>query len=123
MKLDTVTLKDLAAIAQSLATVAAIAVGGLLWAKSQVQFDPTRGGQYRLHKELTVGESAHITGRSTLAEVASIAGVPVEHLVKALQLPADVDPHVRLGRFKREYGFEIEDVRRIVYEYPATSGT
>ncbi len=100
-----------------LAVLAVIATGGLLWAKSRVQFDPTRGGQYHLHEELTVGESAHITGMNTLAEVSNIFGIPVEHLVEALQLPVDVDTSLQLGRLKREYGFELEDVRRIVYEY------
>ena len=56
----------------------------------------------------------HISGRTTLAEAAKIGGMPVEELVFQLQLPADVDVDEQLGRLKRQHGFEIEDIRKIL---------
>ncbi len=55
-----------------------------------------------------------IIGRTTLIEAANIGNMSVEQLVDKLNLPKNVDPEERLGRLKREYGFEIQDVRKIV---------
>jgi hypothetical protein len=56
--------------------------------------------------------SLHVSGQTTLAEAAEIGGTPVEELILKLSLPSDVDIDERLGRLKRQYGFEIHDVRR-----------
>lgn len=60
-------------------------------------------------------ESEHITGRHTLREAAQVAGMSAEELKMKLGLPVNVDPDERLGRLKQQYGFEIHDVREIVF--------
>ncbi|MFW6108507.1 MAG: DUF4405 domain-containing protein [bacterium] len=61
------------------------------------------------------GESdSAIRGRNTLAEAAQAAGVPVQRLIAALELPAHTDPQTRLGHLRRERGFEMHEVRDVV---------
>jgi hypothetical protein len=55
----------------------------------------------------------YITGRTTLSQAAKMAGISVEQLISEVQLPSNVSSNERLGRLKWQYGFEIEDVRRI----------
>ncbi len=63
------------------------------------------------------GEDHTIHGSMTLRDVQELTGVPVDHIITALRLPADVPRDERLGRLRRSYGFEIDDVRRIVGGY------
>ena len=58
-----------------------------------------------------------IRGSMTLAEIQEAAGVPADHIVEELGLPASVQKDDHLGRLKRAYGFAIDDVRRIVAAY------
>ncbi|MDB4433202.1 DUF4405 domain-containing protein [bacterium] len=58
-----------------------------------------------------------IRGSMTLAEVEEATGVPADHIIEELELPAGVREDDRLGRLKAAYGFEIDDVRRIVAAY------
>ena len=67
-------------------------------------------------------ETSHIAGQTTLAEAAEAAGISMEQFKQKLNLPDDVEPDEQLGRLKREYGFEIQDVRRIVYLNRRSSG-
>jgi len=63
-----------------------------------------------------------LRGRSTLAEAAQEAGVPVARLLAELKLPADTDPRARLGHLRQEHAFEMEHVRAVVerLKAPAT---
>jgi hypothetical protein len=58
-----------------------------------------------------------IRGSMTLAEIQEATGVPADHIVEELGLPASVQKDDRLGRLKRAYGFAIDDVRRIIAAY------
>jgi len=58
-----------------------------------------------------------IRGSMTLAEIQETTGVPAEHIIEDLGLPASVQRDERLGRLKRAYGFAIDDVRRIIAAY------
>jgi hypothetical protein len=58
-----------------------------------------------------------IRGFMTLAEVQEATGVPAQHIVEQLGLPAGVRHDERLGRLKTTHGFAIDDVRRIVQSY------
>jgi hypothetical protein len=58
--------------------------------------------------------SIQISGQTTLAQAAEVRGLRLKELILQLQLPADVDVDERLGRLKRQYDFEIDDVRGIV---------
>jgi hypothetical protein len=59
----------------------------------------------------------HVSGSMTLQELVEASGVPASHILDALGLPGDTDLQSRLGPLRREYGFEMETVRRIVSEY------
>jgi hypothetical protein len=59
-----------------------------------------------------------IGGFMTLAEIQEATGVPADHIIKELGLPAGVEKDERLGRLRRAHGFSIDDVRRIVQGYP-----
>ena len=63
------------------------------------------------------GEDHTIHGSMTLRDVEELTGVPVDHIIASLSLPADVPRDERLGRLRRSYGFEIDDIRRIVGGY------
>jgi hypothetical protein len=58
--------------------------------------------------------SEEISGSMTLADVERATGVPPEILIRELGLPADVPRDENLGRLRREFGFEMNDVRRII---------
>jgi len=59
-----------------------------------------------------------ISGFMTLAEIQEATGVPADHIIEELGLPAGVEKDERLGRLRRTHGFSIDDVRRIVQGYP-----
>ncbi len=63
------------------------------------------------------GEDHIIHGSMTLSDVQELTGVPVDHIITTLRLPDDVPRDERLGRLRRSYGFEIDDVRQIVSGY------
>ena len=58
-----------------------------------------------------------IRGYMTLAEVQEATGVPADHVIKELGLPAGVQHDERLGRLRTIHGFSVDDVRRIVQTY------
>ncbi len=93
-----------------LATLAILMIGGQFWARGQVEStDSTLEREMVKHEAAT---SVHISGQTTLVEAARIKGVQVEALISQLNLPANVDVDERLGRLRRRYDFEIDDVRR-----------
>ena len=64
-----------------------------------------------------VEEDHTIHGSMTLRDVQELTGVPADHIIASLSLPADVSLDERLGRLRRSFGFEIDDVRQIVNGY------
>jgi hypothetical protein len=95
-----------------LVIIVALMLGALFCAKKLVE--PTT--KMINHETVEHGSlsSFHVSGQITLAQAAKIGGISVEELILQLSLPSDVDVHERLGRLKRQYGFEIHDVRRIL---------
>ena len=53
----------------------------------------------------------------SLAEIQEATGVPADHIIEALGLPADVRHEERLGALRTLHGFSIAEVRRIVQAY------
>jgi hypothetical protein len=96
-----------------LLVICIVTAGSLLLVETQVKYtygeDPGRYG----YEDFETHELPYITGRTTLSQAAEMAGISVEQLISELKLPSNVSPSERLGRLKRQYGFEIEDVRRI----------
>jgi hypothetical protein len=58
-----------------------------------------------------------ILGSMTLNEIEQNTGVPVEHILRELELSPDIDREERLGRLKKMFGFTMEDFRTIVGNY------
>jgi len=73
------------------------------------------------NRSLHAGKTGpHIRGSMTLAELEKATGVAVEVVLRELKLPSDVPHEEKLGRLSHQYGFEIDDVRRIVDNHPAS---
>lgn len=98
----------------ALVVIAALISGGLLWAKSQVESAAGAIGPQTIEHDTSL--SLQISGQTTLAQAAEIGGMPVEELVAKLRLPTDVNVDEQLGRLKRQYGFEIHDVRDVLQQ-------
>jgi len=96
----------------ALIVVVALAISPVL---SPVEKNSTREGTSYLSSHKYEGIS--IRGSMTLMEVEQSTGVPASHIIKALKLPDTLSADEQLGPLKREYGFEINDVREIVREY------
>jgi Domain of unknown function (DUF4405) len=62
-------------------------------------------------------EDFTLRGSMTLREVEEMTGVPAAYIIKSLKLPDTISKEERLGLLKRQYGFEINDVREIVKNY------
>ena len=91
-----------------------ITVGGLFWVNAQVErVSMGRNFQGEAH------DVSHIPymGRRSLQEISQITGVPVERFITELKLPADVDSSEQLGRLRRWFRFEMNDVRNVIDEH------
>jgi hypothetical protein len=75
---------------------------------------PKRADEHREHHHHADG--ALVRGSMSLREVARVSGFDVSELKELLGLPATVSGSERLGRLKRRFGFEIEDVRKLIAE-------
>ncbi len=67
------------------------------------------------------GGDEMIRGSVTLREVEEMTGMPVDALLRALDLPADTSPEMRLGPLRREHGFEMSAVRDVVSQWRQSS--
>jgi hypothetical protein len=61
--------------------------------------------------------SYQVNGSMTLEEIEAATGVPASAILKELGLPADVPTNERMGRLRRQYGFEMHDVQEIVRKH------
>ena len=91
---------------------AALLCGSLFWTKNQINSTSKVVEQETIAHQSS--SSIHISGQTTLVQAAKICGISEEELILQLQLPAKVNGNERLGRLKRQYGFEIDDVRKIL---------
>jgi hypothetical protein len=62
-------------------------------------------------------EDIQIFGSMTLNEVGQNTGVPIEHIIRELKLPPDIERDERLGNLKKMCGFTMEEVRETVRNY------
>ena len=58
-----------------------------------------------------------IKGRTSLKELEQKWGVPALHVIRELRLPENTSVDQGLGHLRREHGFQMDDVRRIVKSY------
>lgn len=69
-------------------------------------------------RTIKVGEKdVAIMGYMTLAEIESLTSCSASHLISKLKLPSDVSKNTNIGKLKRIYGFDIQDVRKYIREY------
>jgi len=58
-----------------------------------------------------------IRGNMTLGEVALRCSVPIEYLKEGLGIPLSASNDERLGQLKKQYGFRMSDLRRLIDKY------
>jgi len=95
-----------------LVTVIALGIAPLL---APVGRDTSGKGASSLSSHMYADIS--IRGSMTLKDVEETSGVPGSYVIKSLSLPETTSKEERLGSLKRQYGFEINDVREIVKNY------
>jgi len=66
-------------------------------------------------------EEFSIRGSMSLRDIEAATGVPAAYLIKSLKLPDTISVDERVGPLRRQYGFEINDVREIVKRYNDTN--
>jgi hypothetical protein len=99
----------------ALAVVGLLAVVALAFSPFFARVESTGHAPHRQRtSESDHSGSRQISGSQTLRQVSEETGVPLEHLMRGLGLPDDVDVDEPLGRLRREYGFTMRDVREIV---------
>jgi len=70
------------------------------------------------HKQAdTSGSEPEVKGFMTLNEIALKTGVPKEHILKALGLPADMDGRAPVREWMHDHGKTIQDLRDAVAQY------
>jgi len=102
----------------ALAVVGMVALLGLSVAPFLGQVEQTGEPPHRVRSaEPGRGEADRIDGSLTLREVEQRTGVPALVILRKLGLPVDLDLEERLGRLRRQYGFEMRDIRTIVEKH------
>ena len=97
-----------------LAAVVALALAPLLTPVERIE----AGSWDREHAGHLGSGDEVVCGESTLRELEAQTGVPAEHVLRELGLPEEVPRDERLGKLRRQYGFDMALVRRIVDDYP-----
>ena len=98
-----------------LAIVGIVALIALAVAPFLSNREQTGVPSHKLRTEKTELEKhMEIRGSMTLYEVEQLTGVSVENILRKLNLPSDIPADQQLGKLRRKYGFEMDDVRKIV---------
>lgn len=102
----------------ALATVGVLALAGIAIAPFLGEVEQTGGGPHRtLSGQQPRGLAYQIDGSMTLRDIEQRTGVSAEIVLRELGLPHDLPTDERLGRLRKEYGFEMHDVREIVQKH------
>lgn len=103
--------------------VGIVGLVGLSLAPFLATVEPTgeagRGRQQERHESRTNGSlvpvaGVEIRGSMTLAELEAATGVSATVIIDELGLPADVSREEKLGQLRRQFDFELDDIREIV---------
>jgi len=78
---------------------------------------PARIGGVADSTRCTPVEETEVHGTMSLEEVARATGVPADHLIRQLRLPADVARTRPMRELTGAHGFTMDDVRRVVADY------
>lgn len=66
-----------------------------------------------------IQESEFVRGRMTLIEIEQKTGVPQAYLIEHLGMPKNVQLDEGVAKLGKSFGFDIDDVRRIIGKYKA----
>jgi len=99
-----------------LAAVVALALAPLLTPVEQISAG-SWDGEHAGH--LGSGPET-VRGELSLRELEAQTGVPAEYVLRELGLPEEVPREERLGKLRRQYGFDMALLRRIVADYRET---
>lgn len=102
-----------------LLAVLLLAVAPLFAPPSQVPRSQLQNESETIEESRVKDDDKAIRGEMALAEVETLTGVPVSHILERLGLPQTTSPDERVGQLRRKHNFQIEDVRRIVSEFEA----
>jgi hypothetical protein len=97
------------------AIVAVLALAGLAIAPFCGQAQSTGEPPHKMQSD--EHQTSQINGSMTLREVEEQTGVPAAVILKELGLPANLPADERLGRLRRQHGFEMHDVQEIVRKH------
>jgi hypothetical protein len=102
-------------VRMALAVLGVVALGGLAVAPFFGRVEQTGEPPHRLRvTEPSEGTVPQIDGSMTLDEVEQLTGVSAAVILRELGLPPQVPADAHLGRLRKEFGFELHDVREIV---------
>jgi hypothetical protein len=73
----------------------------------------------KMELSVSTHKSEIVRGRMTLIEIEQKTGVPRAYLIKHLGMPKEAPLDVGVAKLGKNFGFNIDDVRRIVQEYNA----
>lgn len=62
-------------------------------------------------------QNYNIDGSMTLKDVERLTGVPVIIILRELGLPNNLPADEQLGKLRKEYGFELNDIREVVRKH------
>lgn len=74
---------------------------------------------HRMRSEIQLDEPDYydVDGSMTLLEVEEFTGVSYKIIISELGLPSDISVSEKLGRLRRQYGFEMSEVRDVIGKY------
>lgn len=102
----------------SLAVVGVMALAGLVAAPFFGRVEQTGEPPHRMRlTEPNGGRVQQIDGSMTLNEVEQVTGVQAAVILREIGLPPQLPLDVRLGRLRKEHGFELHDVREVVRKH------
>ena len=58
-----------------------------------------------------------IRGNYTFSQIEDETGVPAGYLLSKLKLPSDTPRNTNIGNLRKQYGFQMQDVRKYIREY------
>jgi hypothetical protein len=99
----------------SLAIFSVLILAGLVASPFFGQIQQTGEPPHKMQSEER--PAYQISGSMTLHEVEEQTGVPAAVILRKLGLPADLPTDERLGRLRKQHGFEIHDIQEIVWKH------
>lgn len=103
------------AIRVNFAIISVLVLTGLMVAPFLGEVQETEEPPHKLQSD--EHRANQINGSMTLHEIEEQTGVPATVILKELGLPADLPTDERLGRLRRQHGFEMHDVQEIVRKH------